>query len=216
MTLTERDKKMLIALGVIAALAAVYLFLFVLPGGDGGEVAEPTPTGSVTPTASPTATETPRPTSPPIDLVGDRDPFSIPPGLSPSPTGGGVSPTSTTTPTTTASPTTTTSPTSPPPTSPPPTSPPPTSPPPTSPPPTSPPPDGEPDDHILIGGHDVRLLDVFKGGKRVQVEVDGQVYTVEEGATFDDTFRLVRIMDGSCARFLFGDQSFELCAQQRK
>ena len=200
MALTDRDKKMLMILGGVAVVAVLYLFFFVLPGGDGGEVAEPTPTGSATPTAPPTATETPRPTSPPIDLVGDRDPFSIPPGLSPSPTGGGVSPTSTTTPTTTASPTTTTSP---------------TSPPPTSPPPTSPPPDGEPDDHILIGGHDVRLLDVFKGGKRAQVEVDGRVYTVEEGATFDDTFRLVRIMDGRCARFLFGDQSFELCAKRR-
>ncbi len=212
MALTDRDKKMLMILGGIAVVAVLYLFFFVLPGGDGGEVAEPTPTGSATPTASPTATETPRPTSPPIDLVGDRDPFSIPPVLSPSPTGGGVSPTSTST----VSPT---SPTSPPtsPTSPPPTSPPPTSPPPTSPPPTSPPPPPEePDDHILIGGHDVRLLDVFKNGKRVQVEVDGRVYTVEEGATFDDNFKLVKILDSRCARFLFGDQSFELCSQQKK
>ncbi|MGE5459913.1 MAG: hypothetical protein ACM3WR_04730 [Solirubrobacterales bacterium] len=213
MALTDRDKKMLIALGVIAALAAVYLFLVVLPGGGGSDVEPPVvqPTESVTPTASPTSTETPRPTSPPIDLVGDRDPFSIPPGLSPSPTGGGVSPSGGT-----VSPT---SPTSPPPTSPtspPPTSPPPTSPPPTSPPPTSPPPPVEPDDHILIGGHDVRLLDVFANGKRVQIEVDGRVYTVEEGATFDDNFKLVKILDHHCARFLFGDQSFELCAQAKK
>ena len=68
----------------------------------------------------------------------------------------------------------------------------------------------------MIGGHDVRLLDVFRHGKRVQVEVDGHVYTVEEGATFDDNFKLVRILDGRCALFLFGDQSFELCAQQKK
>jgi hypothetical protein len=102
MTLTERDKKMLIALGVVAALAVIYLFFFVLPGdGDSGETAEPVPTDTAVPTISPSPTETPRPTSPPIDLVGDRDPVSIPPGLSPSPTGGGVSPTSTTTPTTT-------------------------------------------------------------------------------------------------------------------
>lgn len=205
MTLTERDKKMLIALGVVAALAVIYLFFFVLGGdGDSGETAEPLPTDTAAPTISPSPTETPRPTSPPIDLVGDRDPFSIPPGLSPSPTGGGVGPTGTTTPptggTTTTPPFTTTPPTSPPPTSPPPTSPPPTM----------------PDDQITIGGHDVRLLTVFRHGKRVQVEVDGRVYTVEEGAIFDDSFKLVRILDNRCARFLFGDQSFELCAQQKK
>jgi hypothetical protein len=47
----------------------------------------------------------------------------------------------------------------------------------------------------------------------LQVEVDGKVYTVEEGARFDENFRLVRI-DGNCARFLFGDQSFTLCDRQ--
>ena len=100
MTLTERDKKMLIALGVVAALAVIYLFFFVLrDGGDEGEVAQPSPTATPSVTVSPSPTETPRPTSPPIDLIGDRDPFSIPPGLSPSPTGGGVSPTSPVSPT---------------------------------------------------------------------------------------------------------------------
>jgi hypothetical protein len=44
----------------------------------------------------------------------------------------------------------------------------------------------------------------------VDVKVDGKLYTVEPGATFDDNFKLVRI-DGRCARFLFGDQGFELC-----
>jgi len=42
------------------------------------------------------------------------------------------------------------------------------------------------------------------------VQVDGEVYTVEPGATFDDNFELVKI-DGTCATFPFGDQSFELC-----
>lgn len=203
MTLTERDKKMLIALGVVAALAVIYLFFFVFRGdGDTGETAEPLPTDTATPTISPTPTETPRPTSPPVDLVGDRDPFSIPPGLSPSPTGGGVAPTGTTTP-----PTGTTAP---------PTTPPFTSPPPTSPPPTSPPPPGKPGDQITIGGHDVRLLDVFRHGNRVQVEVDGHVWTVQEGAIFEDNFKLVKILDNGCARFLFGDQSFVLCPKSNK
>jgi hypothetical protein len=44
--------------------------------------------------------------------------------------------------------------------------------------------------------------------------VDGKVYTVEEGARFDENFRLVSI-DGNCARFLFGDQSFTLCAKPK-
>ena len=42
------------------------------------------------------------------------------------------------------------------------------------------------------------------------MEVDGKVYTVEDGALFGENFKLVRI-DGRCARFLFGDQSFTLC-----
>jgi hypothetical protein len=56
----------------------------------------------------------------------------------------------------------------------------------------------------------VKLLDVNNRRDRLQVQVDGRVYTVEEGARFDETFRLVNI-DGRCARFLLGDQSFTLC-----
>jgi hypothetical protein len=67
----------------------------------------------------------------------------------------------------------------------------------------------------LIGGHDVTLLDVFANGKKAQVEVDGTVYTVEVGATFDRNFKLVKT-EGTCARFLYGDQSFELCTQPKK
>ena len=62
----------------------------------------------------------------------------------------------------------------------------------------------------MIGGHDVRLHSIAGSGKELDVQVDGKVYTVEPGATFDDNFKLVKI-DGTCARFLFGDQSFELC-----
>ena len=58
------------------------------------------------------------------------------------------------------------------------------------------------------------LLDVLKGGKRIEVDVDHRIYTVEEGALFDDNFKLVKILDRRCARFLFGDQSFELCARE--
>jgi hypothetical protein len=56
----------------------------------------------------------------------------------------------------------------------------------------------------------VKLIGVAGGGKELDVRVDGKVYTAQPGATFDDNFKLVRI-DGKCATFLFGDQSFELC-----
>ena len=216
MTLTGRDKWALIALGIVAALAVAYLFLFVLPEGEDGEIAEPLPTFTATPSVSPSPTETPRPTSPPVELIGDRDPFSIPPGLSPSPTGGEVSPTAPTTtaptaPTTTSPPFTTPPFTTPPFTTPPPI--PPTTPPTT--PPITPPPEG-PTDQITIGGHDVRLLDIFPNGKRVQVAVDGAVWTVEEGAMFDENFKLVKILSPKCARFLFGDQGFVLCTTAKQ
>ena len=48
------------------------------------------------------------------------------------------------------------------------------------------------------------------GEEQLDVQVDGKVYTVEPGATFGDNFKLVKI-GGTCATFLFGDQSFELC-----
>jgi hypothetical protein len=210
MTLTPRDKRMLQVLAVVAGLALVYfVFTTVLAGDDGGEVAAPTGStgGVVTPTVSPSATAspTPRETLPPVDLAGARDPFSIPPGLQTGTPSGSVSP-----PTTATSPPPTGGGTTPPATT---TSPPPTgggtTPPPTSPPPTSPTPPPL-TDAITIGGHDVRLESINNERKRLDVQVDGKLWTVEEGARFADTFKLVKI-DGPCARFLFGDQSFQLC-----
>jgi hypothetical protein len=199
---------MLQVLGVVAGLALIYFVFTSVLGGDGGETAAPTgPTGGVaSPTEAPSVTEspTPRETLPPVVLAGERDPFSIPPGLETVAPSGSVSPTSPTATTTVTTPPT--SPTSPP-TSP--TSPPPTTPPPTSPPPTSPPPP-PPTDEITIGGHEVRLDSVAGNGRKLKVEVDGELWTVEEGALFAENFRLVNI-DGKCARFLFGDQSFTLC-----
>ncbi|HEY7756312.1 MAG TPA: hypothetical protein VID69_08810 [Actinomycetota bacterium] len=207
MTLTPRDKRMLQVLGVVAGLALIYvLFTNVLGGDDGGDVATPTgPTGGVvSPSGSPTVTPspTPRETLPPVDLAA-RDPFSIPPGLATGTPSGSVSPTGTAT-TTTPPPTGTS-------TTPPPTF---TTPPPTgtfTPPPTgTPPPTPPPTDEITIGGHDLRLTSIAANGKKLQIEVDGKLWTVEEGALFAENFKLVNIK-GKCARFLFGDQSFTLC-----
>ncbi len=192
MPLTPRDKRALMILGGVAAVVAVFLLLFVLKGGGGGgEVAVPTtgPTVAPSPTVSPTPT--PRETLPPVVLVGGRDPFSIPPELATTPSGG-------------VSPTTPTSPTSP-------TTPPPTSP--TTPAPTTP----SGGSSTTIGGHTVVLVDIFTkdGVQKAQVEVDGTVYTVAEGDEFDDNFKLVSI-SGDCAQFLFGDESFTLCTNPQK
>jgi hypothetical protein len=218
MQLTPRDKRILQIAGVVLPLLLL-LYLFVLRPDDGEDVALPEfPTGATgltgatggSPSVSPS--ETPRETLPPVSLAGSRDPFSIPPGLELS--GGGVAPT--TSPTGTAQPGTV------PPTStftPPPTStftpPPATTPPSTNPPPPStstppPPPPEQPGHKVEIGGHTVKLHSVAPNHRSVEVSVDGKRYTVEPGATFDDNFKLVRI-DGRCAKFLFGDQSFELC-----
>ena len=61
-----------------------------------------------------------------------------------------------------------------------------------------------------IGGHRVRVVDVFSRGGRAQIQVDGTVYTVDEGETFADNFQLVEA-SGECATMLFGDDEFTLC-----
>lgn len=210
MQLTPRDKRILQIAGVVLPLLLLVYF-FVLRPDDGEDVALPEfPTGATgltggtggSPSVSPS--EAPRETLPPVSPVDSRDPFSIPPGLEL--TGGSVSPT-TAPPATTAPPFTTTTPPFTTPTTPPFTTP---TTPPTTTPTQPPPPPEEPGSKILIGGHNVKLISVAGNGKSLEVKVDGKVYTVEPGATFDDNFKLVKI-DGRCARFLFGDQGFELC-----
>jgi hypothetical protein len=63
-----------------------------------------------------------------------------------------------------------------------------------------------------VGGHRVRVIDVYReGGRdRAQIQVDGTVYTVDEGEDFADNFRLVNA-SGRCATMLFGDDEFTLC-----
>jgi hypothetical protein len=68
-----------------------------------------------------------------------------------------------------------------------------------------------------IGGHTVVLDSIFtvNGVQKVQVEVDGHVYTVAPGQSFAGNFKLVSI-SGSCANFTYGDQSFSLCLSSNK
>ncbi|MFP5353157.1 MAG: hypothetical protein ACLGIB_11440 [Actinomycetota bacterium] len=63
-----------------------------------------------------------------------------------------------------------------------------------------------------VGGHRVRVIDVFQedGNGRVQVQVDGTVYTVDEGERFAQNFQLLST-SGQCATMLYGDDEFTLC-----
>ena len=63
-----------------------------------------------------------------------------------------------------------------------------------------------------VGGHRVRVIDVYRqgGANRAQVQVDGTVYTVDEGETFAENFQLMST-SGQCATMLFGDDEFTLC-----
>ena len=64
---------------------------------------------------------------------------------------------------------------------------------------------------ITLGGHTIVLDDIFTvgGTQKVQVEVDGAVYTVAPGESFQGSYKLVSI-SGSSANFLYGDQGFTL------
>lgn len=63
-----------------------------------------------------------------------------------------------------------------------------------------------------IDGRTVRLVDVFtvKGEQRAQIQVDGTVYTVDEGERFAENFELLDI-SGQCASILYGDDQFTIC-----
>lgn len=61
----------------------------------------------------------------------------------------------------------------------------------------------------------VTLLDVFRSGGNLvaTVSVDGTEFTVEEGETFDTSFRLDTLTT-RCGTFVFGDERFTLCIGQ--
>jgi hypothetical protein len=170
--MNQRERTMLIVLGVVAVLAGGFFLL------SGGEETPPPPGPTIGPIGQPTVQPTPSgpPKLPPLAIFGGRDPFF--PLIREDTTGGlppTVSPTGSPGPSVSPAPT----------------------------------PTGGGNG---VGGHDVRVLDVFvrDGEELVQVEVDGDVFTVGEGDTFAGNFKVVSI-DGRCATFLFGDEQFTLC-----
>jgi hypothetical protein len=185
MALSARDRRTVtiggIAVGVL--LAGFVLFSFLGGGEEAFPPIPPTTPGAGSPSPSPGGG------GPPIQSFTGRDPFSVPPALSPSPPppppGGGGSQTpspsggGSQTPTPTA------------------------------------PGNGS---SRNIGGSTVVLLDIFQrdGATHVQVEVDGTVYDVVVGEQFAGGRFELRSVGGTCATFLFGDESFTLCITAQK
>jgi hypothetical protein len=185
MALSARDRRTVtiggIAVGVL--LAGFVLFSFLGGGEEAFPPIPPTTPGAGSPSPSPGGG------GPPIQSFTGRDPFSVPPALSPSPPppppGGGGSQT----PSPSGGGSQTPSPTAP----------------------------GNGSSRN-IGGSTVVLLDIFQrdGATHAQVEVDGTVYDVVVGEQFAGGRFELRSVGGNCATFLFGDESFTLCITAQK
>ena len=180
-------------------LVAFFLFNNLSGGGDDGAIPTLPPIttgpggndggGGETPPVSPSNGISPQP------VFTGRDPFSIPPALSPSaaPTGSGtVSPPPSGSTSTTPPPSGSTNPTTPPPST----------------------PGGN--SSIVLGGKTVVLLDTFNQGTRAQFEVDGTVYNVGIGDPFGGGSFELQSINGDCATFLYGDEPNTLCANSTK
>jgi hypothetical protein len=187
MALSERDRRTVTIGGIAVGVLLAGFVLFSVLGG--GEEALP-PIG---PPVTPPTTGSPSPSpgvGPPIQSFTGRDPFSVPPALSPSPSptgpggGGNGSPSPSNgggngTPSPTA-------------------------------------PGGGSSQNV--GGSTVVLLDIFErdGTTHAQVEVDGTVYDVVIGEQFAGGRFELRSVAGNCATFLFGDEQFTLCITAQK
>lgn len=185
--MTQRDKRLMIVLGTVVVLALGFLFL--KSRGSSG--------GSATPAAAaPAAPSAPAPVPSPARTRGEskaaplsegRDPFVnlFPAPSPPAPPAPpvDVSPTPSPSPTPTPSPSPSTTPTTP-----------------------------FGGSTATIGGKEVTLLSIFTedGAKIVHVKVDDARYDAEEGATFDQGYRVTTIED-PCADFTWQTDSFRLC-----
>jgi hypothetical protein len=64
-------------------------------------------------------------------------------------------------------------------------------------------------------GQRVELVEIFtqNGTRYATVEVNGKSYTVKEGDTFADNYRVLDLT-AECGTFVFGDERFTLCVGQ--
>ncbi|MEX2275643.1 MAG: hypothetical protein WEA10_08815 [Actinomycetota bacterium] len=190
--MTERDKRALIILGALVGAALVFFLVTqVLLGGEEEPAAAPAPapaagaTDPTEPVPEPEPSETPTATQTPRSVTNfsGRDPFSTPPELI-SPTAVASDTTSPVTdPTTEPQPDNGTGPTS--------------------------------DDTSNVTGRQVTLNAVYlrSGDPKVSVEVEDKAYTKGVGEIFAQNYRVSSIdMASNCATFIYGDESFELCA----
>ena len=190
--MTKRERTMLMVLGIVGGVALLYFVFFVLLGGeDPGEVTAPTSPVSSPPAIAPEpGTGVGEPTDEPpraVTFFGGRDPFVPLINPTPAPTGSPGSPGPNGSPLPTGSP---------------------------------PPDDGtDPDDGdptngdgIAVTGRPVVLVDVLDQST-VQVEVEGEAVTVTEGQRFARSYQVLSV-EASCARFLYGDESFTLCEDE--
>jgi hypothetical protein len=198
MAMSARERNLLILLGVIAVAALAWFLLFGGGGDEADNGAAPTP---VTPPSPPPAAE-PLPPDPgrrpprTFAFFGGRDPF-VPLVVAEEGAGGTGTAAAPTEPTDGETPTDGFEPT-----------------------------DGDQDGDgdgdgggggpVAMGGREVVLIDVFtRGGEQVvQVSVDGDTFVVGEGERFAGNFEVTSI-EGTCATFLFGDESFTLCEGER-
>jgi hypothetical protein len=192
MAMSARERNLLILVGVLA-VGALAWFLFFGPGG-GGDDEEAAPTPVTPPSPAPTAEPAPpggpgrRPPRT-FAFFGGRDPF-VPLVVAEAGAAGTGTAEAPTEPADGEAPT-----------------------------------DGAPSDGfqptngdqnggapVAMGGRDVQLVDVFtrNGEPVVQVSVDGEAFVVGEGERFAGNFEVSNI-EGTCATFLFGDESFTLC-----
>jgi hypothetical protein len=200
MPLTPRDRRtLMIGGGVLGGLLVGCLVMNLLAGGGGDEAIPSLPPITVGPDDGGGGVVSPSPTGgvSPIPVFTGRDPFSVPPALTSAPAtstataSGSVSTSASTTASASASGTST----------------------------ASPPSDPGGGSSEIVGGKTVVLLSVFTSGGQpmVQVEVDGRVFNnVGIGETFDNGRYQLRSVSGDCATFLFGDESFTLCANSTK
>jgi hypothetical protein len=188
MALSPRDKRAVTILGGVAGVALVgFLLMTVLGGGGGEEAATPPPILGGGTASGPSAS--PTPSTPretlPPVVLAGARDPFSPPPALGSP-GGGVSPSSGGTGGTGGTGTPTQTPTA---------------------------PGGG--SSSTLGDHTVVLDSIFDHGTKAQIEVDGTVYTVAVGHTFDSNFRLASI-SGSCARVESGDQAATICLNPQK
>jgi|ERR671923_513716 hypothetical protein len=183
MALTERDRRTVTIGGlIVGALLAGFLIFTVLGGGE-PPLDQPFPTTSPVPSSP---SPSPSGGGPPIQNFTGRDPFSVPPALSPSPSptapgdgdGDGDGNGGTQTPPTV--------------------------------------PGNGSSQNVGGSTVVLLDIFERDGATRVQVEVDGNVFDVGIGDTFGGGRFELRSVSDNCAMFLFGDEQFTLCISAQK